>query len=778
MKAAGLDPQEAAVYGKQVSARIKGLAASAPAETKVLQVHAEVPRRKQTGGWGGRRKPKAPVPPPTYAPVFTGKPKPYPLTHRPLQVQAPGQPKNKSFFIKEAHDLAQKAILPILKDGVPFGWKQSFQTDYLISALLQSAPKLADVYMSHIQSAAGNKAALHLAFTEDLHKALTAHGLTKPEDFWKASVVMDTGHQSGNPAVDATARDVRFVLDRIRETVNGVRRAYGLDEIGNMQDYFMHYIQKSAIQELFGIRDLTVVGTPEATPRLAESSKPWAARSSKTRTGALQNYDLNLRSVVSQYADEMAYEASHIPAWKTIDVLRSLLREQISAKYPASSRKQYRNPDGSLHYKVVHHDYSHVPEWKRWNSMLDELTMIADGLARIAHPLDKTLPGLATVAKVLVRSGSMMSIFGNIGSGLVQLASLANLPSEVGPRYAVTGVLHGLARIPAPFNKIAWSGPITKSAFMAGRLKDPIWTDEKNIIRSAYQHGHDLARVMQGITDVLTWQACFDKASASGMPEAEAIAEADAMAARVLTTRGAGARARAFDSKILQALGAQFMEEQWGQMQKALVHMGLTPATRAARRGAYGPSRRKALWAIALMLAGAHVVNSAYKAILGYRPSMDPVGAWVDMVEGADKLPADERDKVLAVFGEIMGNLPYVGALKGAAGTAGADVGKLFGDDSPTKYGASRSLQIVGQILYVAAIAAGFGPHDPKGEAIARDRAISYGVKLLPAGSQANKTRRAVIEGSTNPRDYAFGPQYKPRFTTNRVKRPPKMSAN
>lgn len=138
-------------------------------------------------------------------------------------------------------------------------------------------------------------------------------------------------------------------------------------------------------------------------------------------------------------------------------------------------------------------------------------------------------------ARLIRRNTGLQVMVGNVTNTLQQFVGFSLAAVKVKPRY-LRNALWAYVRAPGEMAKMISQ----KSEFMDGRMSSMAFDLQKNIdeiilnpskyertVDFAIKHGYALQAASQNIVDTITWVAAYDQAIDRGLPEKQAIREAD-----------------------------------------------------------------------------------------------------------------------------------------------------------------------------------------------------------------------------------------------------------
>jgi hypothetical protein len=410
----------------------------------------------------------------------------------------------------------------------------------------------------------------------------------------------------------------RIKYDKLLTTVNKVLEDNGFPPIPKRADYFPHYEEIDGLMKKLGF-DMNNNALPTDINGLTDNFKPnkqffsnaLRRKGDETTFGAIQGFDRYLEGI-----SNVIYHTKNIRQLRALDdVIRTKYQDQDHLSTLASKITEYTN-------------------------------LLAGKKSRVDRSLEDVVGRKIYNVVDSIRRRTGANIVGaNLSSALTNFIPLTHSLATTNKQAFVKGMADTLANIGKN------DGFIQKSDFLTKRIgSDPLYRNlwDKTVDKSMW-----LMRNFDSFTSQVIVRGKYNELIAKGVPEEQAIKQADNWANRIIAGRGKGDMPTLFGSKAFGIL-SQFQLEVNNQLSFLFKDLPRNSPNKAALASSVGQ-----------ILLYSYMFNNLYEKAVGRRPAFDPVGIAFQTVKdyNNDNLTKGEATKNLGT--NIANQLPFTSVFTG-----------------------------------------------------------------------------------------------------------------
>jgi hypothetical protein len=414
------------------------------------------------------------------------------------------------------------------------------------------------------------------------------------------------------------ADDYRKKYDELLTKVNKVLEDNGFPPIPKRADYFPHYEEIDGLMKKFGF-DMNNNALPTDINGLTDNFKPnkqffanaLRRKGDETTFGAIQGFDRYLEGI-----SNVIYHTKNIRQLRALnDVIRTKYQGQEHLSQFASKLTEYTN-------------------------------LLAGKKSRIDRSVEDAFGRKVYNVVDTIRRRTGANIVGaNISSALTNFIPLTHSLATTNKQAFVKGMVDTLANIGKD------DGFIQKSDFLTKRIgSDPLYRNlwDKTVDKSMW-----LMRTFDNFTSQVIVRGKYNELIAKGIPEEQAIKQADEWANKIIAGRGKGDMPTLFGSKTF-GIVSQFQLEVNNQLSFLMKDLPRNSTSKAALASSVGQ-----------ILLYSYMFNNLYEKAVGRRPAFDPVGIAFQAVKdyNNDNLTKGEATKNLGT--NIANQLPFTSIFTG-----------------------------------------------------------------------------------------------------------------
>lgn len=549
--------------------------------------------------------------------------------------------KNKKF-----NDLADEAIRnsDLWKDKKPLLYgRETLERNFEDIAGKEDAQFLKDNYVEPVRV----KEAERFRFVNDLRKTVKSFGVKPKSQIDKLTQMYGEGKinldnlKRETPdwkKVVETAEWYRKTYDDLIVTVNKVLDAAGEKMIPVRADYFPHYQEIDGIfnkiKKEFGF-DVENNNLPTDINGLTQNYKPnkkWFGNAMQRKTdettfGAIEGFDRYIEGV-----SQLIYHTDNI---KSLRALENGLRSK-------------------------HKESEHLTNMMPY--LLEQGNLMAGKKAAIDRGIEEKVGrGVYNALDTIKRKVGLNMLGYSFSSATSALIPLTQAIATTSKKAFARGMADTVT------NLVRNDGFTDKSDFLTRRI------GSKPLVNTLVGKVENNSMAMMDMVDRFTSQTIvrgkYYELLDKGIPEAEALKQADNWAGRVMTDRSKGQQPTLFATRALGPL-MQFQVEVNNQ-----VSFILKDIPRNAKNKAQLVSQ------MTQVLVFSYLYNEAAEKVLGRRPAFDPAGVAVDAYKNFNNEDMGSKEATGKLLKGVAGQLPFTATFTGGRYPVSSAIPSLSIDD-------------------------------------------------------------------------------------------------
>lgn len=466
-----------------------------------------------------------------------------------------------------------------------------------------------------------------------------------------AEVLKKYGKDYTEKYIKPTVTWWRKTADDMLSTTNSVLERNGYDEIPRLDNYITHIQADPSFWHKVGIglQDINPMGSSidsDINPGKTRGGIPEAIVGNTENTAARRKWnpfaqkrlgsqhERDFFKAIDSYFEPMLFNKYMTPAASRARVVERSFRMFEEAKRIREEQRvnELAEAFGATEAKKMVRDESTTRNHSRYKSnrsgpMITAWQEYGNMLAGKTNALDRLIidKGGVVGEKVMNLTNKAQAIVGKgtiPGSASAALAQTLSIPQTIG-RDGLKAFAKATKQMITMDGKRAGSNdPMLKSAFMRSRYTDA--SSKRGSWVQKYTHkASTFMEKIERATGELSWRSAYNTAISKGLPEKEAILQADIETKKTLAGRGIGDRPFVMNSK---ALGA------WTQFGLEVNNMGVQ------FWHDFTPTQK-----IKFMVA-AYAMNVAFGAVTGTTQLPDYIGATFDTINDFENSNDDKKD--------------------------------------------------------------------------------------------------------------------------------------